>query len=1302
MKKFLFAAAASLMLLLAGCSTDTTEIEQRIDDLEQGVENLEKGTIASIQTQMAEMKAALSALDGTEKSLSGYITALQDAVNALTSKDTALENALNGLTANQTKLEADLAALKTSTSAEYADLKAWVEASFATQGQMSNVQDDLAALRELINTVSGHVFELFSTTQGLSTQMESVIAHTDELEERMKASENALANALEAITRLQQTVIAIQQQMAYMEEVLDTVANTQEQLSGYITTLQAAVDSLTKQKEAMEADISGLMQKDDALEAALASLTTTITTLQAALDALTAKQTSLEQQIQALQKSTDTAIEGAIKDIKDWVESSFATLDQLTAVQQLIADIQAEVNTVKTDISALQDRLDLAENSISALQDTVSSIQEQINTLQQQNELFTENLLACQTAIDEIRDTLLALQGEVEALKKDLAELIAAVQSVIVVPDYLDGMVKLVAKSDVTFRFEVYPLETAGNLAANGVSAFSLDYVETATRSGALNNIAISGVAFDGELLSVTFDATKLPAAVLNGEQPVNARLRISDGNVTRTSPFFGLWVPPIEAVDMGLSVMWAACNLGAGAPEESGDFFAWGETESKASFDWNNYIWSNPETTSPLTKYWRNAAMGAADNRSILALEDDAANAIWGGDWRIPSYKEWQELNDEMNCTWEWTERNGVNGFRVTSKSTGNSIFLPAAGLKYHDTLSYGNVMGYYWTSNMYWTIPQYSDYAFTTSFQGPSVHGIGASERMHGHSIRPVRGEYIHVTGITMPATLNLDAGIVDYLDYAISPAEAFEQGVTWTISNPEVIEIALYDDYPKFLTHTPGKSTITLTTVDGGFTATCEVTVKVEAVDLGLPSGTKWAPFNMGAVEPSDPGLYFAWAEPDPKEDFSSDNYKWCVGMDYSLSKYCWDSDLGTVDNRTTMTFEDDAAHVNWGGNWHVPTQNEWSELCQETYCTWDWMEIDGTNGYMVTSKINGNSIFLPVTGMSPYMYGRDNEGCYWSNELGPFTPMTAMWANFGETFHTAASTSARYQGLAIRPVESEWIHVTSIEMSETSKTIGIGETSSLTVQIWPGKAWETGLTWTSSNPSVVTVEPEYADDHFPAITGIAPGKAIITATSVDGGFTATCEVTVSVEPIDLGLPSGTKWAPFNVGALKDNEIGQYFAWGEIQQKEEYYWSTYKWCEGDMDSITKYCSYVDGLTELMPEDDAAHYLWGGNWYMPTKTQWEELMDPLNCEWTFGTHIGVKGCYVTSKHNGNSIFLPITGMKYGIYTQSEDSGYYWLDYPVDATADFGGFNESSVPGFVGGSVRSIGMPIRPVYYIK
>ena len=187
-----------------------------------------------------------------------------------------------------------------------------------------------------------------------------------------------------------------------------------------------------------------------------------------------------------------------------------------------------------------------------------------------------------------------------------------------------------------------------------------------------------------------------------------------------------------IEAVDLGLSVKWATCNVGASKPEDYGEYFAWGETTTKSTYDWSTYKWCNGSYDTQ-TKYCTDSSYGTVDNKTVLDKEDDAAAVNWGGAWRMPTKEEQDELRN--NCTWTWITQNGVNGYTVTGPN-GNSIFLPAAGYRDDSSLIGAGGYGIYWSSslNTYYT----SD-AWYVYFYSSSVYRY-YDYRYYGHSVRPV----------------------------------------------------------------------------------------------------------------------------------------------------------------------------------------------------------------------------------------------------------------------------------------------------------------------------------------------------------------------------------------------------------------------------------------------------------------------------------------------------------------------------------------------------------------------------------
>lgn len=151
------------------------------------------------------------------------------------------------------------------------------------------------------------------------------------------------------------------------------------------------------------------------------------------------------------------------------------------------------------------------------------------------------------------------------------------------------------------------------------------------------------------------------------------------------------------EAVDLGLSVKWASCNVGAESPEEYGDYYAWGETEEKSSYTWSNYMYFSNKNGDNSVNDGEITDIGS----NISGTSYDVAHVKWGGNWRMPTWDEIKELC--IKCSWEWTSVDGVNGQKVTGPN-GNSIFLPATGLYLDGSEVYNHgSYGYYWSATLF-----------------------------------------------------------------------------------------------------------------------------------------------------------------------------------------------------------------------------------------------------------------------------------------------------------------------------------------------------------------------------------------------------------------------------------------------------------------------------------------------------------------------------------------------------------------------------------------------------------------------
>lgn len=282
-------------------------------------------------------------------------------------------------------------------------------------------------------------------------------------------------------------------------------------------------------------------------------------------------------------------------------------------------------------------------------------------------------------------------------------------------------------------------------------------------------------------------------------------------------------------------------------------------------------------------------------------------------------------------------------------------------------------------------------------------------------------------------------------------------------------------------------------------------------------------------------------------------------------------------------------------------------------------------------------------------------------------------------------------------------------TNVSLSEQNIELDQGTSKTL---VATANVDEVKLFWTSSNPSIATV------DQNGLVTAISGGTCVINCRVMNGiDATAECKVIVNKTSdhawVDLGLPSGTLWATCNVGADKPEEYGSYFAWGETEQKlYDYLEANYKYF---LDwEFTKYCTSsnqfyngnVDYKTELDPEDDAATVNWGSEWQMPSKVQVEELIDDTYTKKYYVTTNGKNGVMIVSKSNGNQIFLPCAGYCYeewyarnAHYSGSE--GYYWtrvLDGSSDWNAATMNLSYSNYSYSSNNQSRVKGCSVRPV----
>lgn len=560
--------------------------------------------------------------------------------------------------------------------------------------------------------------------------------------------------------------------------------------------------------------------------------------------------------------------------------------------------------------------------------------------------------------------------------------------------------------------------------------------------------------------------------------------------------------VEQVDAVDMGLSVLWGRYNLGATYPEAAGDYYAWGELEPKSSYSWVNYRFRTYGDTYENTKYSKyvtDTQYGNVDYKTELEEVDDAARQTLGLKWRIPTYEEFQELFE--NSTSSWCTINSVKGVKFTSNKPGYTdrwVFFPAAGYSWGTTLSYEGDRAWYLSATL-----SHSRVARGLSIKSSNIIELSGVKRAYGVSIRAVYGDPVvfHVERVSLDYSyIELIMGESFVLNASILPSYAKNKDVVWSSSNPQIAtvdqsglvtaikegtadisvtsidtgitakctisvklrhvtaitlsntnlllflrqktqltatikpdnannkntqwsssnsSVATVDQSGLVTAVSEGIATISVTALDNGMTASCSVTVsKMEAgnaVDLGL--SVKWASTNLGAVNPEDTGAKIAWGETEPKDKYNWYTYKF-YNHNAFYTKYCLESFYGLKDDKTTLEAEDDAATVNLGKGWRMPTRDEMIEL--KNKCTWTKTTSNGVSGYNVVSKVNGRSIFMT--------------GEYWSSTLGSWSSDLSQFSavsmrlgssaiyidNYCYSSYQGITSPTRVSGLSIRPV------------------------------------------------------------------------------------------------------------------------------------------------------------------------------------------------------------------------------------------------------------------------------------------
>ena len=770
----------------------------------------------------------------------------------------------------------------------------------------------------------------------------------------------------------------------------------------------------------------------------------------------------------------------------------------------------------------------------------------------------------------------------------------------------------------------------------------------------------------------------------------------------------------------------WATTNIGAEKPEDYGYYFWWGDTVGykRENDKWvasDGSITNYSFYTDPPT-YGKDIATlqtnGWITAEGVLAPEHDAAHVHWGGDWRMPTDQEIRDLNN--NCNWTWTTINGVAGYVVRGKGdyASNSIFLPCAGYGYGTSLGGSGSYGSYWSSVPLSGISNAYILYFTSSYHRTSNIG-----RSGGHSVRPVQG-FTNV--ITKVVTITFDAN-----GGAVSPATksctansqygtlptptrsgyTFEGWFTASTDGTRVTDSSVVPD-----------SATTLYAQWTPVQSDPPVVQQHDKVQL-WEGGPYWATTNIGAEKPEDYGYYFWWGD---TVGYKRKNNAW-VASDGSITNYSfytepptYGKDIATLQREGWITEdgvlapEHDAAHIHWGGDWRMPTQQELNDLNNK--CDWTWTTMNGVAGYVVRGRGDyaSNSIFLPCAGdgFGTSLGNAGLSGDYWSSVPLSDSADHAWRLDIYSSGHNTYSTY-RYVGQSVRPVQVSVSAPTNVSATDGTSTANVTITWSAVAgatsyEIWRGTSNDSALatkigTSTSTSYSDTSAIPETI--YYYWVKAVA-SVGVSAFSSSDSGYIKSISGQGKVQLWE----NGPYWATTNIGAEKPEDYGYYFWWGDTvgYKRENNAWvasdgsaTNFSFTSSNTPTYDKDIAtlqtngWITAEGVLAPEHDAAHIHWGGDWRMPTQRELYDLSD--KCDWTWTTMNGVAGCVVHGRgdYASNSIFLPCAGNGSGASLYYAGSrGYYWSSVP-SSNSNLAGYSGTYGTGY---EYRNNGRSVRPL----
>ena len=768
------------------------------------------------------------------------------------------------------------------------------------------------------------------------------------------------------------------------------------------------------------------------------------------------------------------------------------------------------------------------------------------------------------------------------------------------------------------------------------------------------------------------------------------------------------------EYVDLGLTskTLWATCNVGASAPEDYGNFYAWGETTTKSSFTWTNYIHCGGTETTPYD-------IGS----SIVGTSYDVATAVMGDDWCMPTLDQFNELVKE--CTFDLRSLNGVVGYKVDGPN-GNYIFLPLAGYKCNSSHYVSTTEGYYWSGT--------SDIVNNENFKASALGLIRSPRTAKISYLRRRTG--IPVRAVKKQAVEEPQPAEEQFVDLGL-PSKTL-----WAKSN---VGASVPEEYGNFYAwgETTTKNTFsweTYTLCGGTETTPYDIGSSIVGTSYDVATavmGNDWCMPTLNQYDELVEQCTFdlrtlngvvGYKITGPNGNYiflPLCGYKYDSSYNFNTTRgYYWSGTSDVVNNEAfrasvlcMSTSPKDISTTILRRRTGIPVRAVKKQEVEEVPVVEPYVDLGlPSKTLWATSNVGAST---PEGYGNFYAWGetKTKTSFTWTNythcDGTQTTPHNIGSSIVGTSYDVATAVMGDDWCMPTLAQYDELVKECTFDINTVNGVVGYKVTGPNGKSIFlplAGYKYDSsydfnttrGYYWSGTSDvvnneafraSVMCMSTSPKDISTTTLrrrTGM-PVRAVKKTEAPETPETPVQET--KGEYVDLGL--SVKWATYNLGASKVSEQGDLFSWGETSTKSKFTWGNYVYANGTSSSVMDIGKDISGT-----QYDAAKALWGEDWRMPTEEEFNELLE--KCSFTSKTIDGVKGGLFTGP-NGNSIFIPYAGCSYDGTTVGKNTrALYWTSTLTTSKQKATAFYITDNKPFMSYGYRRSGFSIRPVCSVK